>query len=62
MANDYRTEIDTLLDQVADRPEDMHELHAMIRERLNQMRATGMPLPEDLVALEAELDRAEREA
>jgi hypothetical protein len=47
-------------------PEDPHELYLQIREKLNEMRAFGMPLPEDLVAFERDLERrfaqAKREA
>ncbi|MEG3619581.1 hypothetical protein V5T82_14030 [Magnetovibrio sp. PR-2] len=32
-----------------------HEIHERLRQTLDQMRAFGMPLPEDLVALEKEL-------
>ena len=32
-----------------------HEIHERLRQTLDQMRAFGMPLPEDLVALEQEL-------
>jgi len=37
-------------------PEDRHELYMQVREKLNEMRAFGMPLPEDLVRLEEELE------
>ena len=32
-----------------------HEVHEKLRQTLDQMRAFGMPLPDDLVALEQEL-------
>jgi hypothetical protein len=50
-----KAEIRALLEQSIDEPEDAHELHEQLLEKLNQMRATGMPLPDDLVALEREL-------
>jgi hypothetical protein len=37
-------------------PEDRHELYLQIREKLNEMRAFGLPLPDDLVRLEKELE------
>jgi hypothetical protein len=37
-------------------PEDPHELYLQIREKLNEMRAFGMPLPSDLVAFEKDLE------
>jgi hypothetical protein len=41
---------------MVEQPEDVHELHERIREELNELRAMGMPLPDDLVALEKRLD------
>ena len=40
-------------------PEDAREIHEQLREKLNELRAVGMPLPADLVALEAQMDRDE---
>jgi hypothetical protein len=45
-----------LLTSMEDKPEDMHELHEMIRQKLAQMDAMGMPRPADLVELEKKLD------
>ncbi len=40
-----------------------HEIHARLHQTLDQMRAFGMPLPGDLLALEKELaDEFEAEA
>jgi len=44
-----------LLEQMANQPEDTHELQESLREKLSEMRAMGLPLPDDLVALEASL-------
>lgn len=55
-----RAEIEQLVQQMENEPEDIHELHARIRSKLNELKATGMPLPDDLVALERRLDREER--
>ena len=50
-----KTEIRALLGRAIEEPHDTHELHMQLIERLNEMRATGMPLPEDLVELERQL-------
>jgi hypothetical protein len=55
-----RAEIAMLLQQMDNEPEDIHELHARIRSKLNEIKAMGMPLPDDLVALERRLDGQER--
>ena len=53
---DLQAELSLLLNQMETQPEDPHELYLLIREKLNEMRAFGMPLPEDLVRLEQELE------
>jgi hypothetical protein len=59
---DIKAELDLLLTRLAGQPEDEHELHELIRERLGQIRAMGMPLPDDLVELEQELSEDEAAA
>jgi hypothetical protein len=54
--DDLKVEIALLLTQMEDQPEDRHELYQQIREKLNEMRAFGMPLPDDLVRLERKLE------
>jgi len=53
---DLKAEIGLLLSQMENQPEDRHELYLQIREKLNEMRAFGLPLPDDLVRLERELE------
>ena len=48
--------ISLLVTQMENQPEDKHELYQQLRERLNEIRSTGMPLPDDLVRLEEELE------
>jgi hypothetical protein len=38
-------------------PPDRHELYLEIMQKLNELKAYGMPLPDDLVELEHELER-----
>ena len=47
--DDIKAKIIDLLEKMTNQPHDMHELEEMVRERLNELRAEGMPLPEDLV-------------
>lgn len=49
-------ELAYLINQMENQPEDRHELYLQIREKLNEMRAFGMPVPDDLVRLERELE------
>jgi hypothetical protein len=53
---DLQAELALLINQMENQPEDRHELYLQIREKLNEMRAFGMPLPDDLVRLEKELE------
>ena len=53
---DLKAELALLINQMENQPEDRHELYLQIRERLNEMRAYGMPLPEDLVKFEETLE------
>ena len=59
--DEFEAAISLLLTQMEHQPEDRHEIYLQIREKLNEMRAFGMPLPADLVKLEKELE-AEFEA
>ena len=54
-----KAEIDLLLAAMINQPEDIREIREQVREKLNELRAVGMPLPADLVALEARLNRDE---
>jgi hypothetical protein len=44
-----------LLEDMAQKPQDAHELFLKLQEMLNVMRAEGLPIPQDLARLEAEL-------
>jgi hypothetical protein len=54
-----KAELDLLLAAMINQPEDVREIREQVREKLNELRAMGMPLPADLVALEAGIDRDE---
>ena len=53
---DKEAELGFLLTQMQDEPEDWHELYEQIRQKLNEMKALGMPLPQDLVQFEHDLE------
>jgi hypothetical protein len=52
-----QAEIALLLTAIKEQPHDKHELHLEIMQKLNELKAYGMPLPEDLVELERHLER-----
>ena len=54
---DLITRINMLFVEMENQPEDAAELLEQIRLELNRLRATGQPLPEDLVKLEERLER-----
>jgi len=51
-----KAQIALLLEEMVNQPEDQHEMHEQLREKLNELRAMGMPLPADLLALEKRLE------
>ena len=53
---DIKAEISLLLQEMVNQPQDEHELLEQVREKLNELRAMGMPLPEDLIELEKRLE------
>ncbi|MER9850136.1 hypothetical protein NKJ55_22945 [Mesorhizobium sp. M0106] len=52
----FKAQIGLLLEEMINQPEDQHEVQEQLREKLQEMRAMGLPLPADLVALEKRLD------
>ena len=52
---DKEAELGLLLTRMQDEPEDLHELYQLIRQKLNELKAFGMPLPADLVQFEHDL-------
>ncbi|UXN02507.1 MULTISPECIES: hypothetical protein [unclassified Bartonella] len=57
---DIKAEIAILLQDMVNQPQDKHQLAEQLQEKLNIMKAEGLPLPEDLVALEEELANGKR--
>jgi hypothetical protein len=53
-----KDEISSLLTGMQNQPKDPHEIYLALREKLGELKATGMPLPDDLVRLERELEEA----
>jgi hypothetical protein len=51
-----KSQIETLLERMENQPEDKHELYLQLHEKLNEWRATGQPVPEDLLELEQALE------
>ena len=53
---DIEAEIGILLARMQNQPADLHELHLQIMQKLNELRAFGMPLPNSLLELERQLE------
>jgi len=51
-----KAEIGILLTKMQNEPEDRHELYLQLMEKMNELKAYGMPIPEDLLQLEAALE------
>lgn len=54
--DDVKAELGILLTRMQNEPQDRHELYLQLVEKLNELRAFGMPLPQDLVAMERALE------
>jgi hypothetical protein len=61
-----KTEIDIIFANMQSEPQDSTELALILHEKLAELRAYGMPLPQDLVdleeALQSELERRREQA
>jgi hypothetical protein len=53
---DKEAKLGLLLTRMQNEPQDLHELYEVIRQKLNELKAYGMPLPEDLVQFELDLE------
>jgi hypothetical protein len=54
--DDLEAELALLINQMDTLPDDPHELYLRINEKLNEFKALGLPLPDDLVRVEKELE------
>ena len=54
--DDVKAELGILMTRMQNEPEDRHELYLQLMEKLNELKAFGMPLPQDLVEMEKALE------
>ena len=63
---EVKAEIGLLLTRMQNEPADRHELYLQLMEKINELKAYGMPIPADLkeleTALEAEFSEDARES
>ncbi len=45
-----------LMDEIAKRPDDAHILQEQLREKISEFKTLGLPVPEDIQALEDALE------
>jgi len=53
---DIKAELALLMIEMENQPEDMHKLYEKVHEKLAELKAFGMPVPDDLVELEKKLN------
>ncbi len=46
-----------LLEEMTGKPADYHELQETLREKLAELKALGLPIPQDLVEAERDLSK-----
>jgi len=51
-----QSELGLLMTRMQNEPHDRHELYLVVRQKLNEIKAYGMPLPDDLVQFERRLE------
>jgi RNA binding exosome subunit len=51
-----RNEISRVVREMEHHPEDRHELYLQLKQQLNELAAMGMPLPDDLIRFQSELE------
>ncbi len=56
MFETMKASIAALMDEIAERPADLHILQEKLREKISEMRAMGLPVPEDIERLEKALE------
>ena len=54
--DDLRAELGIYLTDMQNQPEDRHELYLRLVRRINEIRAFGMPIPDDFLKLESALE------
>lgn len=52
---EIKAQIALLVSQINNQPEDLHELYDLLHQKLNEYKASGMELPDDLVKLESRM-------
>lgn len=51
-----KAEIGLLLTRMQNEPTDRHEIYLQLMEKINELKAYGMPIPDDLTQLETALE------
>ena len=57
-SKDLEAEVSLLLDEMEGEQGDSHEIYLRVRQLLSNLRAIGMPAPEDLLRLARELEES----
>jgi predicted nucleic acid-binding Zn-ribbon protein len=52
---ELQAQINLLVSQINNQPEDVHEIYELLHQKLNELRNTGQPLPQDLIELEKKM-------
>jgi hypothetical protein len=55
-AEEFEAAVNELVEELEGEPGDRHEIFLRFKQMLDQMRAMGMPIPDDLAELESGLD------
>lgn len=59
MLEDLKASIAVIMDDIAERPDERHVLQDALREKIAELRASGLPVPDDIRRLEEALEDPE---
>lgn len=54
---ELKASINLILEEIAKRPEDRHVLQEQLREKIAELEAMGLPVPEDFRRFQGELSQ-----
>ena len=55
--DEIEAEVSLLINQMTNQPHDRRELYLQLQQKMNELRAFGMPIPQDFIEFEKALER-----
>jgi hypothetical protein len=55
--DEIEAEVSLLINQMTGQPHDRHEIYLQLKQKMSELRAFGMPIPQDFIDFEKALER-----